>query len=175
MRRRAFPQIAPVLLVLATGCNGGLEQIAAPTTCPRAFVGICGTVTFRGRVPDSTAGVYVVAYSTFPRGPNELLTFLPVLPQPLPLPGDSTTFYSVPLPNGHYEWVVAAWRKQGVLAPDFSNADSLLQEAGFYRDGADTTAHGTGIVRVNGTGTDGINIIVDFNAMHPISYYFPQP
>jgi hypothetical protein len=149
--------------------------MAAPTSCPRGLVGICGTVTFRGRVPDSTAGVYVVAYPRFPTGLTALLTFVPLVPQALPLSGDSTTFYSVPLPNGRYEWVVAAWRKQGTLALDYSNADSLFREAGFYRDGIDTTAHGSGIVTVNGTGTDSINVIVDFNTMHPISYYFPQP
>jgi hypothetical protein len=136
-------------------------------------VGICGTVTFRGRVPDSTAGVYVVAYPKFPQSVNELFSFMPLLPQPLPLPGDSTTFYTVPLPNGRYEWVLAVWRKQGMLAADFSNADSLFREAGFYHDGADTTAHGSGIVVVSSTGTENVNIIVDFNAMHPISYYFP--
>ena len=162
-------------MALATGCNGGLQQIAAPTTCPTGLVGICGTVTFRGPIPDSTAGVYIVAYPTFPRGPNDLLRFVPVLPQSLPLPGDSITFFAVSIPNGRYEWVLAAWRKQGTLLPDFSNADSLFREAGFYRDGADTTVHGTGIVVVNGTGTDSINVIVDFTTMHPISYYFPQP
>jgi hypothetical protein len=166
------PRSLPFLLLVAA-CNGGLEPTSAPTTCPGGLVGICGTVTFRGRVPDSTAGVYIVAYSTFPQAANDLLSFKPFPPPSLPLPGDTTTFYSVALPNGRYEWIVAAWVKQGALSP--ASADSLIYEAGFYRDGGDTTSHGTGIVVVNGTGTDSINITVDFDNMHPISYYFPTP
>jgi len=160
-------------LAAALGCNGGLQPTPAATSCPAGFIGICGTVTFRGAVPDSTAGVYVVAYATFPQQVSDLFTFVPLIPQPLALPGsgDSTTFYTVPLPNGRYEWVVAAWRKQGAFDP--SKADSLFKEAGFYKDGADTTTHGSGIVVVNSTGTDSINIVVDFGNMHPISYYFP--
>lgn len=155
----------------ALACNGGLQPTPVATTCPTGFVGICGTVTFRGAIPDSTAGVYVVAYARFPQQLSDLLTFTPIIPQPLPLPGDSILFYTVPLPNGRYEWVVAAWRKQGAFTG--TNADSLFREAGFYKDGADTTIHGSGIVVVNGTGTDSIDIVVDFSNMHPISYYFP--
>lgn len=157
----------------ALACNGGLEPTPAATSCPKAFVGICGTVKFRGAVPDSTAGVYLVAYAHFPKQLSDLLTFTPLIPQALPLPGDSTTFYTLPLPNGRYEWVVAAWKKQGLFNMDGSNADSLFREAGFYKDGADTTSHGSGVVVVNGSGTDSVNIVVDFGNMHPISYYFP--
>ena len=158
-------------LAAALGCNGGLQPTPAATTCPAGFIGICGTVTFRGAVPDSTAGVYVVAYAHFPQQLSDLTSFTPLIPQPLPLPGDSTAFYTVPLPNGRYEWVLAAWRKQGTFTG--SNADSLFREAGFYKHGTDTTTHGSGIVVVNSTGTDSINIVVDFGNMHPISYYFP--
>jgi len=154
-------------------CNGGLQPTPAATSCPAGFVGICGTVTFRGAIPDSTAGVYIVAYAHFPQQLSQLTSFTPLIPQPLPLPGDSTTFYTVPLPNGRYEWVVAAWRKQGTLNMDFSNADSLFREAGFYKHGTDTTTHGSAIVTVNSSGTDSVNIVVDFGNMHPISYYFP--
>jgi hypothetical protein len=172
MRARRWGTVGAVLAA-GLACNGGLQPTPAATSCPTGFVGICGTVTFRGAVPDSTAGVYVVAYMHFPQQPSDLFTFTPLIPQPIPLPapGDSTTFYTVPLPNGRYEWVVAAWRKQGPF--DLSKADSLFKEAGFYKDGSDTTSHGSGIVVVNGTGTDGIDIVVDFDNMHPISYYFP--
>jgi hypothetical protein len=171
MRTRRWRTAVAALAALA--CNGGLEPTPVATACPAGFVGVCGTVTFRGAVPDSTAGVYVVAYPHFPQQLSDLLTFTPLLPQALPLPGDSTTFYTLPLPNGRYEWIVAAWRKQGVFNMDDGNADSLFREAGFYRDSADTTSHGSGIVVVNGSGTDSINIVVDFRTMHPISYYFP--
>jgi hypothetical protein len=172
MRARRW-QAAAAALGAALACNGGLQPTPAATSCPAGFVGICGTVTFRGAVPDSTAGVYVVAYTQFPQKPSDLFTFTPLIPQPLPFPaaGDSTIFFTVPLPNGRYEWVVAAWRKQGTFDPN--KADSLFKEAGFYKDSDDTTSHGSGIVVVNGTGTDSINIVVDFSNMHPVSYYFP--
>ena len=131
----------------ALACNGGLQPTPVATSCPSGFVGICGTVKFRGAIPDSTAGVYIVAYTHFPQQLSELTSFTPIIPQPLPLPGDSTTFYAVPIPSGRYEWVLAAWRKQGTLQPDFSNADSLFRE-GFLQGGADTTVHGSGIVVV---------------------------
>ena len=163
-----------VALAGAVACNGGLEPASVPTSCPKGFVGICGTVTFQGTEPDSTVGVFVVAYPTFPRSRSELLTFRPGPPlQSLPRPFTGSLFYTVSLPNGRYEWVLAVWQKQGQLAPNFSNADSIFKEAGFYRDKADTTPHGSGIVTVNGTGTDSLDFVIDFNNMHSISFYFP--
>jgi hypothetical protein len=167
----------PLGLTLLIGCNDGLAPIPQPTRCPQPFIGICGTVTFRATLPDSTAGLFVVAYPAFPESLRALLTFQPLLPPRLALPalGDSTTVYALGLPNGVYQWVLAVWQKQGTLKADFSNADSLFKEAGFYRDHADTTAHGSGIVVVNSTGTDSIDFVVDFRNMHSISYYFPGP
>jgi hypothetical protein len=77
--------------------------------------------------------------------------------------------YELPLPGGTYDWVLAAWKKQGALSP--ANADSLLREAGFYRNAADTTQ--PGVVTVSGTGPDSIDFVVDFANMHPVSFYFP--
>jgi hypothetical protein len=45
-----------------------------------------------------------------------------------------------------------------------------LREAGFFRNGADTT-QAQGVV-VNGA-AQGIDFVVDFTNMHPVSYYFP--
>ena len=59
---------------------------------------------------------------------------------PLPLDGQSE-FYTVRLPSGRYEWVLAAWVE---TAFTLAGADTTLQVAGFYRDGADTTAAGSG-------------------------------
>jgi hypothetical protein len=64
--------------------------------------------------------------------------------------------------------VLAAWKKQGALSQQ--NADTLLREAGYYKNPADTTQ--AGVVVVNGAAT-GIDFVVDFTNMHPVSYYFP--
>ena len=158
------------IAILAFACNEGLRPFHVPTTCPHGFVGICGTVRFRGALPDSTEAVYLVAYPTFPQSRNDLFNFVPFPPQSIPT-ADSSYFYTLGILNGRYEWVVAVWKKLGSFNPDFSNADSLLREAGYYRDRSDPTR--PGVVVVNGSGTDSINIVVDFANMHPISYYFP--
>lgn len=163
-------RLGAALVAAGLACNDGLAPIPAPTSCPPGFVGICGTVTFRGAIPESTDVVYVVAYDTFPQGPDDLFDFVPLLPPTLPL-GGSATFYTLPVPEGRYEWVLAVWKKQGQLT--ISNADSLLREAGFFRDPADTTR--AGVVAVSGIGTDEIDFVVDFDMMHPVSYWFPMP
>jgi hypothetical protein len=164
------PLLVLAFTFIALGCNEGLRPVPAPTSCPSGFVGICGTLRFRGTLPDSTEAVYLVAYQTFPQSRNDLFTFVPFPPQSVST-ADSTYFYTLPVANGQYQWVVAVWKKIGAFTPDFSNADSLLRETGYYRDPADTTK--PGVVVVNGVGTDSIDIVVDFANMHPISYYFP--
>ncbi len=136
------------------------------------LVGICGTVTFRGTVPDSTDAVYVVVYARFPTTQDDLFLFLPAPPPRLPLDSVGTSggqHYQLALPSGSYAWVLAAWKKVGLISP--ANADSLLREAGYYRDPSDTTKPGT--VVVSGAGTDHIDFVVDFTNMHPVSFYFP--
>ena len=161
------------LLAVAFGalaCDAGL---APQPTCPPGFVGICGTVTFRGALPDSTDVVYVVAYTTFPTTQNDLFDFKPLPPPTLRLDSVARAApqaYTLALPAGTYQWVLAAWKKQGTLSAQ--NADSLLREAGFYRDPADTSQAGT--IVVSGPVT-GVNFIVDFTNMHPVSFYFPPP
>jgi len=160
-------------LAAALGCNKGLEPTPVPTTCPQGFVGVCGTVTFVGQLPDSTAKIFVVAFDTFPKSQNDLFKFKPQPPQGTPpnLPlGGPPYFYMVPLPPGRYEWVLAVWQKEGVLGP--TNADSLLRETGFYRDKSDSTKPGVVIVS-SGTGTDSMDFVVDFDHMHRVCNYFP--
>lgn len=169
MRRLRFLIIATLL-----GCNDGLQPTPVPTTCPSRFVGVCGNITFRGAVPDSTDALYLVSYATFPQSASDLFTFQPFPPATLPLPaaGDSVVHYTLPLPNGQYAWVIAVWKKVGTLNPaDTASADSLLREAGYYRDPADTTKPGT--VTVNAAGTDHVDFVVDFGNMHTVSYFFP--
>ena len=156
---------------VAAACHEGLQ----PTpTCPPGFVGICGLVTVLVPLPDSlkdtTEAVFIVAYKNFPTAPESLFNFLPLPPPPIPT-SPSTYPYSLKVPNGRYEWVLAVWKKKGTLTTQ--SADSLLREVGFYKDGGDTTTHGTGIVTVNGPGTDSIDFVIDFGNMHRICTYFP--
>ena len=154
-----------------SACDGGLAPVVESGGCPPGFSGACGTVTFRGAVPESTQVVYVVAYARFPQNTTDLLTFAPLSPPVLDLPGspsDTSATYRLPLPVGHYEWILAVWKKVGVLS--LTNADSLLREAGYYRDPANSTLPGA--VDIAG-GLDSIDFIVDFANMHPVSFYFP--
>jgi len=146
----------------ALACDEGLTP---------AINGIRGTVTFRGALPESTDVVYVVAYSTFPQSLNDLFAFKPSNPPTLRLDSaarTATQTYALALPNGTYHWVLAAWKKQGSLS--LQNADTLLREAGYYRNPADTSK--IGVVDVNGV-TTGVDFVVDFTNMHPVSFYFP--
>ena len=156
---------------VAAACHEGLQ----PTpTCPPGFVGICGLVTVLVPLPDSlkdtTEAVFIVAYKSFPTAPESLFNFLPLPPPTIPT-SPSTYPYSLKVPNGRYEWVLAVWKKKGTLTTQ--SADSLLREVGFYKDGGDITAQGTGIVTVNGPGTDSIDFVIDFGNMHRICTYFP--
>ncbi|HXF96610.1 MAG TPA: hypothetical protein VNI61_10985 [Gemmatimonadales bacterium] len=162
---------APWLPLLAAllACDGGLQPAPEPSACPPGFVGICGTVRFRGSVPDNTDDVYVVAYPSFPQSPDDLFTFRPAIPPQLPL-GDSIAFYLLPLEPGRYEWVLAVWKMAGTLTVE--TADSLLREAGFYRDPTDTTRPGVVGVPV-GASADSIDFVVDFTNMRRVSDWFP--
>ena len=177
-----------VVAALLVACNGGLGPTPAPTSCPKNFTGICGTVTIRGATPESTDVVYVVAYQTFPQSRGELFDFFPRLPnQPATVSlADSTYFYTLGIPNGRYDWVLAVWKKVGNLT--IANADSLLREAGYYKrtdlsyyyalaDNFTLCDHYhcsvIGPTDVNSIGTDSIDFIIDFDNMHPVSFYFP--
>ncbi|HVH69354.1 MAG TPA: hypothetical protein VM716_15905 [Gemmatimonadales bacterium] len=155
---------AALAAVAALACNEGLR----PTAC----AGICGTVTFRGAVPESTQAVYIVAYHTFPSSRDSLFNFQPPLGpllQPLPLTGVPTS-YDIPVEVGRYEWVLAVWVKQGF---NLSNADSTLREAGYYRDPADTSQ--PGVVTVSTPGTASVDFLIDFGHMHPPCHYYNPP
>jgi len=167
MRRRALAAL--VALVCDVACNGGLEPVPV---CPSGLVGICGTVTFQGAVPDSTQAVYVVAYHTFPNSRDNLFTFQPTLNllQKLPLGRDSAV-YAIPVEAGRYAWVVAVWVKQGFT---LANADSTLREAGYYRDPADASL--PGVVNVPDQGVAArIDFVIDFAQLHPPCRYYDPP
>ncbi len=167
MRRRALAAL--VALVCDVACNAGLEPVPV---CPSGLVGICGTVTFQGAVPDSTQAVYVVAYHTFPNSRDNLFTFQPALNllQNLPLGRDSAV-YAIPVEAGRYEWVVAVWVKQTFT---LATADSTLREAGYYRDPADASL--AGVVNVPDQGVAArIDFVIDFAQLHPPCRYYDPP
>ena len=157
--------VTALLLALAPACDGGLQP---EPVCGPGFVGVCGTIRFRGPIPDSTDNVFVIAYPAFPQTCNDLFTFRPFPPPSVPFT-DSTAFYTLPLSDGRYEWVLAVWKKVGMLTLTVADT-ALLREAGHYRDPADTTQ--PGVVVVSGTGTDGIDFTVDFDSMRTVSSYF---
>jgi len=160
---RLHPVVVCIFLSGALGaCDSGLspEPICAP-----GLVGVCGTLRFRGTIPDSTDDVFVAAYATFPQNCNELIANRqPFIPGSVPYT-DSVAPYSVPLLPGQYEWVLAVWKKDGALT--LTPADTaLLRVAGYYRNPSDTTQ--PGIVTVpNGGAAGDIDFIVDFDNLRP--------
>lgn len=151
-----------LLLAAVGGCDKGLEP---EPICAPGLVGVCGTLRFRGTIPDSTDNVFVAAYATMPRNCNELIANRqPFIPGSVPYT-DSVAPYSVPLLPGQYEWVLAVWKKVGMLT--LTPADTaLLRVAGYYRDASDTTQRG--IVTVpNGAAAGDIDFIVDFDNLRP--------
>ena len=150
------------VLLAAPACDAGLEP---EPICARTLVGACGTIHFRGTVPDSTDNVFVAAYQTFPTTCQELIdNRRPLLPGSVPYT-DSVAAYSVPLDPGTYEWVLAVWKKVGTLT--LSPADTaLLRVAGYYRNPADTTLPGVITVPSGGSVGD-IDFDVDFDQLRP--------
>jgi len=165
---RTARRLLPLALVAGVACDKGLAPMPQPTSCPPDVVGICGTVTFAGAEPANTDGVFIIGYHTFPQTTADFYSFVPSPPlQSLPRPFTGSYFYTIRVPNGRYEWVVAVWKRVGLLVAD------NLAEAGFYRDKADPTNTQPGIVVVNGTGTDAIDFVIDFDNMHPVCTYIP--
>ncbi|MGE5801128.1 MAG: hypothetical protein ACM358_02620 [Gemmatimonadota bacterium] len=160
--------VAPVAFLAA--CGGGLqpEPICAPT-----LVGACGTLRFRGAIPDSTDNVFIAAYATFPQSCTDLINNRrPPIPGSVPY-ADSVAEYSVPLDPGTYHWLVAVWKKIGALT--LSAADTaLLRVAGYYRNPADTTL--PGVVTVpNGAAAGGLDFTADFDNLRPATDFVTCP
>jgi hypothetical protein len=148
------------LIAVVAACGGGLEP---EPICAPGLVGICGTLRFRGTIPDSTDNVFIAAYATFPHTCNDLISNRrPFIPSSVPYT-DSVAAYSVELSPGTYEWVVAVWKKIGALT--LSPADTaLLRVAGYYRHPRDSTL--PGIVTVpNGASAGDIDFVVNFDSL----------
>ena len=152
--------IGPVALLAA--CDGGLQP---EPICASTLVGVCGSLRFRGAIPDSTDNVFIAAYATFPQNCNDLINNRrPLIPGSVPYT-DSVAAYSVPLDPGPYQWLVAVWKKVGQLT--LSPADTaLLRVAGYYRNPADTTQPGAVTVPPGAAAGD-VNFTADFDNLRP--------
>lgn len=151
-----------VWIAVVVACGGGLEPepICAPT-----LVGVCGTLRFRGTIPDSTDDVFIAAYDSFPQTCDDLINDRqPFIPGSVPYT-DSVADYSVELLPNAYDWVLAVWKKTGNLT--LSPADTaLLRVAGYYRNAADTTQ--PGVVTVpSGASAGNVDFVVDFDHLRP--------
>lgn len=143
-------------------CDGGLqpEPICAPD-----LVGVCGTLRFRGAIPDSTDNVFVAAYATFPQTCNDLIfNRRPIIPGSVPYT-DSVAPYSMQIQAGGYEWVLAVWKKIGQINLDARDT-ALLRVAGYYRDPADSSLPGSITVPSGGAAGD-IDFRVEFDSLRP--------
>lgn len=149
-------------LAATFACDGGLEP---EPICARGLVGVCGAIRFRGTIPDSTDNVFVAAYATFPLTCDDLIfNRQPFFPGSVPYT-DSLVPYSVPLPPGGYAWVLAVWKKLGVLHLDARDT-TLLRVAGYYRNPADTTQPGAVLVPSGGVAAD-VDFGVNFDSLQP--------
>lgn len=149
-------------MAVVAGCGGGLEP---EPICAPSLVGVCGTLRFRGAIPDSTDDVFIAAYLNFPQTCTDLINDRqPFIPGSVPYT-DSVAAYSVELLPGDYDWVLAVWKKVGNLT--LSPADTaLLRVAGYYRNAADTTQ--PGVVTVpSGAAAGDIDFVVDFDHLRP--------
>jgi hypothetical protein len=151
-----------LLVALGTACGGGLEP---EPICAPGLVGLCGTLRFRGTIPDSTDNVFVAAYITFPQTCTDLLTNRkPPIPGSVPYT-DSAAAYSVALNPDTYHWVVAVWKKVGTLT--LSPRDTaLLRVAGYYRNPADSTQPGV-VTVANGIAAGDIDFVANFDSLRP--------
>ena len=153
---------AVAVAAFVTGCDAGLapEPICAPK-----LIGVCGTIRFRGAVPDSTDQVFVAAYAAFPQTCTDLINNRrPVIPGSVPYT-DSATAYSISLAPGGYHWVLAVWKKVGTLHIAPSDT-ALLRVAGYYRNPGDSTRPGVVTVPTIGAAGD-INFVVNFDSLRP--------
>lgn len=165
-RRRVWLSSAYALAILLGACDAGLEP---EPVCAAGLVGVCGTLRFRGTIPPETDNVFIAAYATLPQTCDELIdNRQPFIPGSVPYT-DSIADYSVPLPPGPYEWVLAVWKKVGALT--LTPADTaLLRVAGYYRNPADTSLPGVVTVPAAAAAGD-IDFTVDFDSLRPATEF----
>ena len=152
--------MAPVALLAA--CDGGLQP---EPICASTLVGVCGTLRFRGAIPDSTDNVFIAAYANFPQTCNDLIfNRQPFIPSSVPY-ADSVSLYSIELLPGTYEWVLAVWKKVGTLTLTAQDTP-LLRVAGYYRSPADSTQPGP-VTVPSGNVAANVDFTVNFDSLMP--------
>src|SRR6266480_3050330 len=125
-----------LVIVVLIAC-GGLEP---EPICAPNLVGLCGTLRFRGTVPDSTDAVFIAAYLTLPQTCNDLINNRrPVVPGSVPYT-DSAAAYSVAIDPGTYHWIVAVWKKLGALTISPQDTALLLVGASIAIPGTTLSA-----------------------------------
>jgi hypothetical protein len=150
------------VLAPAMACDAGLEP---EPICARGLIGACGTIRFSGAIPANTDNVFVAAYADFPQTCNDLIfNRQPFIPSSVPYT-DSVALYGIPLPAGHYDWVLAVWKKVGNLSLT-ANDTTLLRVAGYYRDPADSTQPGA-VTVPSGGAVDSVDFRVNFDSLRP--------
>jgi len=150
------------VLAAAMACDAGLEP---EPICARGLIGACGTIRFSGAIPANTDNVFVAAYADFPQTCNDLIfNRQPFIPSSVPY-ADSVARYGIPLPAGHYDWVLAVWKKVGTLTLT-ANDTTLLRVAGYYRDPAVSTQPGAVTVPSEGA-VDSVDFRVNFDSLRP--------
>ena len=158
----ALTTLTALMALAALACDAGLEP---EPICGPGFVGVCGTIRFRGTIPDSTDNVFLAAYATLPQTCTDLIfNRQPFIPDSIPHT-DSLVPYGVSLPAGTYAWVLAVWKKVGTIT--LTAADTaILRVAGYYRDPADSSARGT-VTVPNGGAAGDVNFRVEFDSLRP--------
>jgi hypothetical protein len=151
-----------LLAAVVAACGGGLEP---EPICARSLIGLCGTVRFRGAVPANTENVFIAAYLAVPQTCTDLINNRrPVVPKSVPFT-DTAAAYGVALDPGAYHWVVAVWKKPGMLT--LSPADTqYLRVAGYYRDPADSTQRGV-VTVPSSSAVRNIDFVVNFDSLRP--------
>src|SRR5213593_502643 len=158
--------VGMVVAGVAVACNGGLEPESIPPICAPSLVGLCGTVRFRGAIPDSSDNVFIATYLNFPQTCTDLINDRrPVIPGSVPY-RDTAAAYSVGLSPGTYHWVLAVWKKMGTLTLSPSDT-ALLRVAGYYRNPSDSTQPGVVTVPGGPTAVRDIDFVVNFDSLRP--------
>lgn len=159
--RAIFPISLLILLLIADGCNKGIEPQIDTT-------GFSGRITFKGTWPDSIKRTYVVVFDSLLEESNDFnlynIKFISdSLPTAIPFYDyDSRDSSVIPVSAGSYAYVVVVQQKTPQIS--LNKKDWIV--AGVYYANGDTTQPGRLIIPENSF-IKNINIICDFDNPPP--------